>query len=379
MHNLTRGLLAAGHSVKVLCIRTPKHPMDPEDLPRPYVNATRIESSFVDTSLNAVDAFTDLITADNYNISRFFSPDMDILLIRTLSAEEFDVVLLESLFMTPYIATVRRYSKAPIILRSHNLEHVIQERIASGERNFIKRPYRRFLAKQLKEYELAVLDRVDGVAAISPSDAEHFAAHGKSTRIATIPFGVSPEEYDVAPPSERPPVFFHLGSMDWLPNVEGIRWLLDQVWPKVIERHPKARLHLAGNQMPKDLLAMDLSGVQVKGRVKNANEYMAQRQVMVVPLFSGGGMRVKIIEGMAMGKCVISTPVGAEGIHVTDGKDILLARNATEFADRMDRVLDNPELAVRIGSNARKLIGSRYSDKRIVNDLVAFFHAVSKA
>ncbi|MBK6542574.1 MAG: glycosyltransferase [Flavobacteriales bacterium] len=379
MHNLTRGLLASGHAVKVLCIRTPKHPLDPADLPAAYVKATRIESSYVDTSLNAVDAFTDLITADNYNISRFFSPDMDILLIRTLSSEAFDVVLLESLFMTPYIATIRRYSKAPIVLRSHNLEHVIQERIASGERNIIKRPYRRFLARQLKEYEMAVMDRVDGVAAISPADAEHFAAHGKRTRITTIPFGVAPEEYAVAPPTDRAPVFFHLGSMDWLPNIEGIRWLLEQVWPKVIKRHPKARLHLAGNQMPKDLLALDVDGLQVKGRVKNANDYMAQRQVMLVPLFSAGGMRVKIVEGMALGKCVISTPMGAEGIQVTDGKDILLARNTAEFVDRMERVLTEPDLALRIGTHARKLIENRYSDKRIVNDLVAFFRTVSKA
>lgn len=379
MHNLTRGLIAAGHEVKVLCISTPKHPLDPATLPPTLLRATRMEGVFVDTSLNIVDAFTDLVTADNYNISRFFSPDMDILLIRTLSAERFDIVLLESLFMTPYIPTIRRYSQARIVLRSHNLEHVIQERIATGERNPFKRPYRRFLARQLKEYETAVLDRVDGVAAISPADARHFADHGTHTPIATIPFGVDPGEYEVEAPAGRTPIFFHLGSMDWLPNEEGVRWLLRSVWPKVVKAHPKARLHLAGNRMPHDLLRTDQEGVQVKGRVKSAENYMAQRHVMVVPLHSAGGMRVKIIEGMAMGKCVISTVVGAEGIEAVDGEHILLANTPTAFAERMGQVLDDPALADRIGARARELIRVRYSDRRIVADLVTFFQRLGRS
>ncbi|MFZ1691653.1 MAG: glycosyltransferase, partial [Flavobacteriales bacterium] len=219
MHNIARGLVAAGHQVKVLCISTSKQPLDPETVPADWMRATAMEGVFVDTAINLVDAFTDLITADNYNISRFFSPDMDIRLIRLLSEEKFDIVQLESLFMTPYIATIRRYTKARIVLRSHNLEHMIQSRIASGERNIIKRPYRRYLAKQLEEYEMAVLDRVDGVAAISPSDAEHFREHGTRTPIVTIPFGVDPNEYPADPIDQKhPPAFFHLGSMDWLPN-----------------------------------------------------------------------------------------------------------------------------------------------------------------
>ncbi|MBK7945608.1 MAG: glycosyltransferase [Flavobacteriales bacterium] len=380
MHNLTRGLLRAGHSVKVLCISTPKQPLVPADLPKDYVRDTRIEGIFVDTSINVVDAFTDLLTADNYNISRFFSPDMDIRLIRLLSEEAFDLVQVESLFMTPYIATIRRYTRAPIVLRSHNLEYMIQDRIAKGERNPIKRPYRRYLAKQLKEYELAVLDRVDGVAAISPADAEHYTAHGTRTPVTTIPFGVDPEEYpiDEMPSGRRKPVFFHLGSMDWLPNEEGIRWLLQNVWPKVLRKRPEARLHLAGNKMPKDLLEGDHPGTVIKGRVKSAVGYLRERQVMVVPLFSAGGMRVKIIEGMAMGKAVISTAIGAEGIAHTDGKDIVLAESATEFADAIIALHDDPQRAADIGKHARTLVERRYSDKPIVQQLTAFYKQLLK-
>lgn len=380
MHNITRGLLAARHQVKVLCISTPKQPLDPEAVPAELMAATRMEGVFVDTSINLVDAFTDLITADNYNISRFFSPDMDIRLIRLLSEEDFDVVQLESLFMTPYIPTIRRYSKARIVLRSHNLEHIIQSRIASGERNIIKRPYRRYLAKQLEEYEMAVLDRVDGVAAISPSDAAHFKAHGTRTPVVCIPFGVDPGEYPADPlPTHRPPAFFHLGSMDWLPNEEGLRWLLAQVWPKVVRKRPAARLHLAGNKMPDDLLKADVPGVEVKGRVKNAVNYMRRHQVMVVPLFSAGGMRVKIIEGMAMGKAIVSTSIGAEGIACTDERDILLADTASAFAERMIGLIDDPGKAAAIGAAARHLVERSYADGPIVQELTAFYKRLVKA
>lgn len=374
MLTLSKGLLGAGHSVKVLCISTPKQPLELQVVPAELMEQTRMEGVFVDTSLNIVDAFTDLITADNYNISRFFSPDMDIRLIRLLTEETFDIVQLESLFMTPYIPTLRRYSKARIVLRSHNLEHVIQQRIAIGERNFLKRPYRQFLAKQLERYEMEVLDRVDGVAAISPADAEHFLGHGSSTPIVPIPFGVDLKDYPV--PEEKAvatPVFFHLGSMDWQPNEEGIRWLLNSVWPRVIKKRPQARLHLAGNKMPKDLIDLDIPGVMIQGRVRDAVAYMQKRQVMLVPLFSAGGMRVKIIEGMAMGRTIISTPIGAEGINYTDGKDVLLARTATEFVERILGLIDRPESVRAIGLAAHALVRDQYAEESIARDLIAFY------
>lgn len=377
MHNITLGLLEAGHQVKVLCISTKKHPLKVASIPEDYRERTRIEGIFVDTSLNVVDAFTDLVTADNYNISRFFSPDMDIRLIQLLSQEEFDIIHLESLFVTPYIPTLRRYSKARIVLRSHNLEHVIQERIAQGERNILKKPYRKFLARQLKNYEEKVLREVDGVAAITDADALHMGEHGPTTPIVTIPFGVNPAEY----PANRPqgtPIFFHLGSMDWLPNEEGIRWLLRTVWPRVIRKHPHAKLHLAGNRMPKDMIRARLPGTTVVGRVPDANRYMGQRHVMLVPLFSAGGMRVKIIEGMALGKCIISTTIGAEGIDHRPGQNILIADTAAAFTEQIEKVIADPKLADTIGENAMELIRMRHTNSEIIKGLVAFYASLLK-
>jgi glycosyltransferase involved in cell wall biosynthesis len=147
----------------------------------------------------------------------------------------------------------------------------------------------------------------------------------------------------------------------------------------VVRKRPKARLYLAGNKMPPDLMAMELPGLTVKGRVKNAISFMAARQVMLVPLFSAGGMRVKIIEGMALGKAIISTHIGAEGIDHTHGRNILLARNATEFVEHILALYDAPEKAVELGEAARELVRSTYSDQRIVQDLISFYKQLLKA
>lgn len=372
MHNITQGLLDAGHQVKVMCISTQRFPLRVRDLPKEYRDSTRIEGVFVDTTLNIVDAFTDLITADNYNISRFFSPDMDIRLNQLFASEEFDVIHLESVYMTPYLPTIRRYTRAPIILRPHTLEHVIQERFAEVERNIIRRSYRRFTAKQLKDYEGSVLKQVDGVTAITAADAHHMKELSPSTPVVTIPFGLYPDQYQYSQPTGEP-IFFHLGSMDWLPNEEGVRWLLRQVWPKVIEAYPDAKLHLAGNRMSRTMVRAHFPGTTVMGQVKDAKEYMAKRHVMLVPLFSAGGMRVKIIEGMALGKCVISTPIGAEGVECTDNENILIGKNAAGFVEQVIRVINEPGLAERIGRNGRQLVVDHYDNARIIDQLVAFY------
>lgn len=378
MHNITMGLLEAGHEVKVLCLSTPKHPFRPEELSAEYRDASGVEAVFVDTSLNPVDAFNDLVTADNYNVSRFFSPDLDILIERVLARRKFDVIHLESLFVTPYIGTIRRFSRAPLVLRSHNLEHKLQQRIAEGERNLLKRPYRKLLARQLRRYEHDTLTRVDGVAAITPEDAAHLAQVAPGTPLTVIPFGL--DMPPVAPPWPAGPfTFFHLGSMDWGPNEEGVRWLLREVWPRVIAQRPDALLHLAGNHMPEDIRRNATAGVTVEGFVDDPIRWMADRHAMVVPLLSAGGMRVKMVEGLAIGRPVISTLRGAEGIAREEGSGVFLASAPDTMAERMLTLLADPAKAAQAGTEGRSFAGRSFSNGRVVNDLLTFYASLLQA
>ena len=373
MNTITRGLMEAGHEVKILTIVTEKHPFEPEKFPEGYAEKTGIEGVYVDTKVNAVDAFAALVTSDSYNISRFFSPDFDMLLARYLRRNKVDVIHMESLFMTPYIKTCRRHSKAPVILRSHNLEFMIWERVAKGTRNVAKRSYMKYLSSKLKAYEMATLPRLDGIVAISPEDRDRYSQIGYSGSLNWIPFGVDLERY---PPQASPasPTVFHLGSMDWLPNIEGMHWFLLEVWPLVIARKPDAQLYLAGRAMPEELPNADLPGVHVLGEVESAIDFMHEHKVMVVPVHSAGGIRIKIIEGMALEKAIVSTEVGAEGIEYADGHNIRIANDPQAFATAIIEELekeDNP-----VGRHARTLIEEVYDNRGITQRLVHFYQSL---
>lgn len=375
MHRVTSGLLKAGAEVKLLTIETYKHPLKRSELPPDYIEATGIESAFVDTRINLVDAFSALITDDSYNVSRFFTPDFDRLLIKTLRKRKFDIIHLESLFMTPYIPTIRKYSKGKIVLRSHNLEHMIWQQLASGTKNFPKKTYLKILSRQLKKYETSVLNSVDGIAAITREDVKKYLSFKCTIPLVSIPFGIDIDNYPVTTPKSQFE-FFHLGAMDWEPNVEGIRWLLDKVWPQVISRQPDAKLRLAGRNMPDWLLNGKFPGVKIQGEIDNAIGFMKNKSVMVVPLLTAGGIRVKILEAMALGKCVISTGIGAAGIAYSNEENILIADTANAFAKEMISVIQNRETAAEIGKQARLLAENMYDNKLLTRDLINFYYSL---
>jgi polysaccharide biosynthesis protein PslH len=373
MNNVTQGLLKAGHCVQILTIFTHKHDLDIDTLPAEYKEQTGIQGVFVDTTISIVDAFSSLITQDSYNVSRFFTADFDIRLAKILRKQKFDIIHLESLFMTPYIGTCRRHSKAKLVLRSHNLEHVIWEKVAGGTRSLPKRAYLKYLSRKLKEYELSVAGQVDGVAAISAEDEAKHISLGCAKPIINIPFGIDIADYNKTSASSPDMKIFHLGSMDWAPNLEGIIWFLEEVWPKVLLQSPNLTLHLAGRRMPKDLLDGKFPNVVVLGEVADATEFMADKSVMIVPLLSASGVRVKIIEGMAMGKTIISTPIGAEGIDYTNGKDLVIAATGKEFAQALFDLNNDHERCAQIGKDAKLLAQQKFDNVKITKDLIQFY------
>ncbi len=275
--------------------------------------------------------------------------------------------------MAPNIDIIRAHSQAKIVLRAHNLEHQIWERIAKKTRFFAKRWYINHLARTLKAYELGVLDKVDGVAAITNRDAMFFRKV-TSKPVIDVPFGVDIDKFEYNNKVKTTPDFYHIGSMNWMPNEEAMRWLLDNVWDEVVEREPDAKLYLAGRNMPQWLLKTKKTNVFVVGEVEDSHKFVSEHDVAVVPLLSGGGMRIKIIESMALGKTVISTMVGAEGIRYKEYENIIIADNADQMIEAMCRIVQDHETAERIGANARSLIEDVYDNDKIINRLLLFYN-----
>jgi glycosyltransferase involved in cell wall biosynthesis len=379
MNNITTGLLQAGHKVKILTIFTKKHDFDPDSLPQEYLDNTNIEGVYVDTGVNVVDAFANFITSDSYNISRFFSTDYDIKLTKLLQKEDYDIIHLESLFMTPYLGTIRRLCNTPVVLRSHNLEFVIWEKIAKGTRNIAKRTYLNYLSKKLRDYELSMLNEVSGIAAISEEDKKRFLALGVKKKIRTIPFGVDLADYQSKPDTIQELCLFHLGAMDWGPNLEGILWFLEDIWPAIHAKHPQLKLHLAGRNMPEDIKQKQYDGVIMCGEIENAKEFIKSKAIMIVPLLSAGGIRVKIIEGLALGKAVISTTLGAEGLDCTNGLNIMLADRKEEWLDVIGELLNNKSRIEELGIEGKKHAKSHFDNQRITQSLIQFYKELRKA
>ena len=373
--NISQGLLNAQIDLKIISISTAKHPFLIESYTKEFVKATQIESVFVDTRINIVDAFSALVTSDSYNVSRFFSSDFDSLLQRTLEEGEYDIIHLESLFMTPYLYTIRRYSKAKVVLRSHNLEHVIWERLANVEKKSAKKVYLKHLSKKLKKYEKYILNEVDGIAAISFDDSSRYEKLNCKIPLITVPFGIDLAKYKMDLNAAVAQIdFFHIGAMNWSPNVEGVNWFLDDILPLI--KNDDFKLHLAGIDMPSYLMNLNDSKVVNHGEVASANEFINRHHVMIVPLLSGSGMRIKIIEAMALGKTVITTSVGAEGIEAVDGENILIADTPGAFKEKIEHLIKFPEKAREIGEKARSLVVAKYDTELIIKELIQFYEAL---
>ena len=375
MNSIITGLLEAGHEVKILAINDPKYNVKESDIPDEYKEKTGIELINVDLRVKPLNAFVNLFTKKSYHVERFISKAFKEKLVETLEKEAFDIVQLEMLYMAPYVQTIREHSKAMIVLRSHNVEHKIWERIANETKFFAKRWYINHLAKTLKDYELSALETVDGIAAITRKDASFFRKYC-SKPIIDIPYGVYPEQFTPNYEIEGPPQFYHIGSMNWMPNEEGIKWFIDEVLPKTVEKVPDFVFHLAGRSMPDWLTNLNNPHIDVIGEVSDAKEFVANHDVAIVPLLSGSGIRIKIIESMAMGKTVITTRVGAEGILYDEEVNIIIAENKARMVEAIRSINENPETAVKIGQAARKLVEENYDNRKIIARLLMFYEQI---
>ncbi len=375
MNSIITGLLDAGHQVKVLAVNNEKYKVSEADIPEDYKRKTSIELIDVDLRVRPLKALVNLFTNKSYHVERFISKEFKTRLAEVLEKEHFDVVQLEMLYMMPYVETIREHSKAMIVLRAHNVEHKIWERIAKETRFFVKRWYINHLASTLKNYELSALETVDGIAAITRKDAAYFRKYC-SKPIIDIPYGVYPEEFTPKSEIEGQPKFYHIGSMNWMPNEEGIRWFIEEVLPKTVEKVPDFVYHLAGRNMPEWLTVLKNPHVDVIGEVPDAKAFVAENDVAIVPLLAGSGIRIKIIESMAMGKTVITTRVGAEGILYDEEVNIIIAENIAKLVEAIRSLNENPQTAVRIGQAARKLVEETYDNRKIIARLLMFYEQI---
>ena len=377
MNSITQGLLAMECELKVLTVETDKHPVLEEKVSDEYRRRTGFESVYVDLRIKALPAMVAMLCGESYHVKRFESVAFAEKLKEILKQDSFDIVHVESLFLTPYVSLIRKYApSAKVIFRAHNVEHLIWKQVAQSTRYGLKRWYLKHLSLALRSYELEHVNDYDGVVCITANDADYFRKAGCRRPITHIPFGIEPE--DVGHVDVEPCSLFHIGAMDWMPNKESIAWLLEEVWPVVHREVPQAHLYLAGRKMPMQWMKTDVEGVTVVGEVPDAMYFIASKQINVVPLLSGSGIRVKIIEAMSMGKVVVTTTVGAQGIDYTDGENLLIANTPAEFATQIKRCVEDADFCRQVGEAAAKLIHEHYDVQKLTERLMTFYNQILK-
>ena len=373
MFAMTKSFADSGCEVHTLALNTKKHFVDVGTIPAWFAEATTLHTVQADTDVKAFDAFKNLFSNTSYNLARFDNPEFHDTLKQLLQEHTFDVIQLEGLFLTMYIPTIRNYSKALISMRAHNVEYLIWERIAENTSSPIKKWYLNLLTQRLKKEEISALNKVDCIIPISEIDATVFKSLGAKVPMLVCTAGVYNSLLTKTSALTEKNYLFHIAAMNWQPNVQAVEWFMNKVWQLVHQKLPDVKLFIVGKDMPQHLLDIKLSQVEVSGKVENAHEFMLSKNLMLVPLLSGSGMRIKIIEGMALGKVIISTSIGAEGIDYTHRKNILIADNAQDFVNAIEYALHHPELCEEISKNAKELVKEKYTNSKIVEKLIHFY------
>lgn len=377
IYNMAKGLMQNNVELHLLTINTKKHFKPDSEIPTDFKTGTHYQSVYKDTNTSTAGALANLFSAESYFVSRFYFKELEEALIAKLKASKFDIIQLEGLFMAVYIDVIKKYSKAKLILRAHNVEHLIWDRHIANETSNIKRWYLKLQNKRLKKFEQTVFTKVDAIISITDADKEIIHQLNKTLKIFTCITGVDIKDYEVRTDIKRQEnTLFYFGSMDWMPNQEAVEWFVDNCWTDILKLHPNCKFIIAGRHMPAKLKNINLPNVQCIENVADKTEFYSKYDVMLVPLLSGSGLRIKLIEGMSYGKAIVSTHIGAEGIPVETNKEMILADTKDQFIKAIDQLLRNPEVKTSLEKQAKNFAAVNFDNQRITSNLVAFYNTL---
>ena len=374
---LARSLRKNGCIVDLLAMNTSKHFCNVGDIPAEISSEITFHAVSIDTTIRATAALKNLLFSSlPYNAERFINKDFEKKLCELLAANCYDIVQLEGLYLCPYIPAIRKCSQAKVALRAHNVEHEIWSRMVENEKSFPKKFYKRIIAKRMRKFELSYINSYDYLVPITDRDAEFFSQNGNEKPMHVVPLGLEPMSplFSIDNSTAGFPSFSYIGALDWQPNCEGLTWFVENVWNEYRHKHADAKFRVAGRNADTAFANfLKTNGVDYIGEVESAADFYASGTIFVVPLFSGSGMRIKIVEAMAAGKAVITTTLGTEGIATENGKNIFVADNASRFIECMEMIAANRSLYDNISSNARRFVIENYNNDVIAQRLSHFY------
>lgn len=375
MLNLTRSFANLGHEVTILAMNTPKHSTSVDDIPAELKELIDFNMVFVDTRIRPFVLIMNLLFSKKpYNAVRFINNAFEQKLIGLLKSKAFDIIQLEGLYLIPYISAIRNHSSATIALRAHNIESEIWSRIRSVTSNPLKRYYYGIISRRLGEFEDSSLNSYDLLVPITERDAATYKGLGNRKPVKVISTGISEQNFKNSNENFSRKKLFFIGALDWIPNQEGLIWFMEGIWKKLINSFSDLEFHVAGRNAPGWFKKQCIeNGLIFHGEVEDAHEFMDANHIMIVPLFAGSGMRIKIIEAMARSKVVVTTSIGAEGLGVENDSHIIIGNNEDEFISGITRLIKEDEFFGKIQENAFVYTQHNFNNKQLTIELLEFY------
>lgn len=374
--------LARDHSVTYLTLDDGHGGADALDRAREYANrvitvpfrpARRFSPRFyAELLINLLDPLP-------YAVSKYRSRPMRKALNRELQDQTYDVVVCD--FLAPSV-NVDRHLSVPTVLFEHNVEATIWRRHFEVAESVIKRQFMRFQWRRMFAYERKICRNYDHVIAVSERDAAQLSEDYAVPEVSWVPTGVDTEFFRPGRSTAiRPHELVFTGAMDWMPNEDAIIFMLEEILPRIRQQIPDVTLTVVGRDPTTKLqrLVEGDSAVQITGRVEDVRPYMDRAAVYVIPIRVGSGTRLKVYEAMAMEKPIVSTTIGAEGLDVQDGKDILLRDSPSDFAQAVVELLEEPERGSELGRLGGEKVRTKYGWRQVSARFAAICEKVTSA
>lgn len=363
-------MLSNGFDVTVFFLSTLKHSLSSDNTPIAENRQLKLASQRIDNRIKPINALLNLLLSRKpYNIERFFSEKAAARISTLLKENSYDIIQFEGLIMNLYFKQVKRRSDALLVMRSHNVESDIWFSLADETRQPLRKFYYHSLAKRIAAVEKKYLNCYDRLLAISENDRKRFVNAGVTIPVKTLYPAINDGTTGVIKTMNDTFTAGFIGSLDWNPNINGLRWFLERVWPELKNTNPGIEVKVAGRN-PKSAIIkrINRAGVEYCGSPESSESFLESVNLLIVPLFSGSGIRIKIIEALIHGVPVVTTTRGAEGLPHEITAIITITDDPAEMSEKIREMAENRDSlqdSLLLKNSAAKYFSEKAVEKEV--------------
>lgn len=332
----------------------------------------------IQTDNNIIDAIGNLFSQVPYNFSKYQCSEMENFLGNLLNRRSYDLIQVHNSHMAWVIDSIKKIRNIPSVLRQENVEMMIMRRFTENEKNIFKRTYAKIQLSKLLRYEPQICEKFDKCIMISNHDENLLKKMNPKIKACSIPSGVDFDELEINDSPKLKYSLAHIGNLNWLPNRDSLQWFLNDIFPEIVSKFPESKLFIyGGGDFQKIKYDRSLQkNIIVKGYVENIWQELSDKSLSIIPLRVGSGIRIKILEMLALGLPIITTEIGKEGIDVRDGEELLIAHSAEDFVDKIQRFFHHDSYGKQLSQRGRLFVKKYYDWNNIVNEFERVYSSI---